>query len=168
MFKRGFIFVKRKKEEELDPDKGDIMIEDVKVGRSAPSEGEWEARPGDIWVKRVYKLVEDGVTAVDLLFGADAVEIRPRWSIVGGLFSEGQVQLTIRKGQPVPIEKPELRINDNFKYKIIQISGEATSAGLRMGPRTKDKLQIYTSLPGLDIVETCNPASLFQGVRQTH
>jgi len=103
---------------------GDTMIVDVKVGKIAPTTEGWEARSGGIWVRRSNKLVDDGVTSVDLLFGPDAVEVRPQWYMVGNMDAGDQVKLTVRRGQPsLKVERPELRINDNMKFKIIQVSG---------------------------------------------
>ena len=97
---------------------------DVKVGKIAPTTEGWERRSAGIWVRKSNKLVDDGVTAVDLLFGADAVEVRPQWHMVGNMAAGDQVKLTVRKGQPSDkVEKPELRINDNMKFKILQVSG---------------------------------------------
>ncbi|RPB27732.1 Metallo-dependent phosphatase [Terfezia boudieri ATCC MYA-4762] len=123
IFTRGYVFVKRKKEEDFDATAGDSMIVDVKVGKIAPTTSGWEGRSGGIWVKRSNKLVDEGVTSVDLLFGPDAVEVRPQWHMVGNMDAGDQVKLTVRKGQPsVKVERPELRINDNMKFKIIQVS----------------------------------------------
>lgn len=123
LFNRGYIFVQRKKEGEFDAAAGDAMIVEVRMGAPAAGAG-WEERGAGIWIKRSNKLVDDGVTAVDLLFGEDAVEIRPQWHIIGDLLTGDNVKITVRKGQPSEkMEKPELRINDNMKFKIIQISG---------------------------------------------
>ncbi|KAF8471809.1 Metallo-dependent phosphatase-like protein [Kalaharituber pfeilii] len=144
---RGYLFVKRMKEEDFDKDENGktLMITDVAISKAAPGEG-WESRPGDMWIKRSNKLVEDGVTAVDILFGMDVAEVRPQWTIVGTMGIGEKVRLTIRKGQPEIIEKPELRINDNMKFKIIQIS----DMHLSTGPGTCRDLQPGESVAGCD------------------
>ena len=123
--------MKRKKEEDFDSEAGDLMVYDVKVGRVPPemdpeataAEGIWEARPGGIWLKRGSRLIDGGVTAADLLFGADAAEVRPLWTIMGTLSVGQEARLTVRKGQPVDLVKPELRMNDDRMFKIMQIAG---------------------------------------------
>lgn len=125
---QGYIFVQRKKVEDFDSAKGDSMVVDVVAADTAPITGDgWEHRPGGMWIRKSNKLVDDGVTAVDVLFGRDVVEVRPQWHIVGDLDAGDQVKLTVRKGQPnQEVEKPELRINDDMKFKIIQISGSTS------------------------------------------
>ena len=114
--------------EDFDSAKGDSMVVDVVAADTAPITGDgWEHRPGGMWIRKSNKLVDDGVTAVDVLFGRDVVEVRPQWHIVGDLDAGDQVKLTVRKGQPnQEVEKPELRINDDMKFKIIQISGSTS------------------------------------------
>lgn len=124
MLFKGYIFVKRQKEEHFDSAKGDSLVVDIAVGNVAPTTSDgWEHRSGGIWIRKSNTLVDSGVTAVDILFGRDVVEVRPQWHIVGDLDAGDQVKLTFRKGQPKQVEKPQLRINDDMKFKIIQISG---------------------------------------------
>lgn len=124
MLFKGYIFVKRQKEEHFDSAKGDSLVVDIAVGNVAPTTSDgWEHRSGGIWIRKSNTLVDSGVTAVDVLFGRDVVEVRPQWHIVGDLDAGDQVKLTFRKGQPKQVEKPQLRINDDMKFKIIQISG---------------------------------------------
>jgi len=115
---------------DFDPAVGDTMVVDVRVGKLAPTTDGWEGRSGGIWVRKSNELVNGGVTAVDLLFGPDAVEVRPQWRVVGNMDVGDQVKLTVRKGQPSEkVERPELRINDNMKFKIIQVSGLQVLSG---------------------------------------
>ena len=125
MLFKGYTFVKRKKEKHFNSAEGDSMIVDVAVGKAAPTTGDgWEYRPGGMWIRKSNILVDSGITAVDVLFGQDAVEVRPQWNIVGDLDAGDHVKLTVRRGQPrQEVERPELRINDDMKFKIIQISG---------------------------------------------
>jgi hypothetical protein len=124
---QGFIHIKRKKEEELDKVAGEKLVVDIRVGRLEPPAEDgikWESRPGGIWIRRQTKIVDDAVTAVDVLFGADAVEVRPGWVMREGSLTSGEnARITIRKGPPLEFKKPVLRLKDH-KFKIIQISGE--------------------------------------------
>lgn len=125
----GYIHIKRKKEEELDKAAKEKLVVDIRVGRlEPPAEGgvKWETRPGGIWIKRQTKITDDAVTAVDVLFGVDAVEVRPGWMMREGILTAGEsARVTLRKGPPLEIKKPVLRLKDH-KFKIIQVSGESS------------------------------------------
>lgn len=141
----AYIHVKRKREEELTAD--DKVIIDVRIGRLDPAMGEagqgtetWESRPGGIWLKRSAKRHDSDskkvVTAVDVLFGADAVEPRPGWEIRENALlldkpaDEPEARLSIRKGQPPSVEKPTPRVGKNGKFKILQVSDLHLSTGI--------------------------------------
>jgi 3',5'-cyclic AMP phosphodiesterase CpdA len=141
---KAYVHIKRKREEELNSD--DKVIMDVKIGRLDPAVGEkteadakWENRPAGIWLKRSTKRHDSDsknvVTAVDILFGADAVEPRPGWEVKDTpllLDNSGEIQearLSIRRGKPPRIEKPVPRVTKNKKYKIIQVSDLHLSTG---------------------------------------
>ena len=79
----AYVDIQRKREEELLPE--DKVIVDVSVGRLDPSTGveaeadeSWEKRPAGLWLKRSLKhRTSDSdkvIMAVDVLFGADAVD----------------------------------------------------------------------------------------------
>ncbi|RDL41102.1 Metallo-dependent phosphatase [Venustampulla echinocandica] len=139
----AFVHVKRKKEEELLPN--EKIVVDVKVGRIDPSNGQtgdgrdqWESRPAGLWLKRSEKRHSRGskaVTAVDILFGADAVDPRPGWDTVGTpllLDTSGEVQeaqLSVRRGNPPTPPKAVPRIRDNGKFKIMQLADIHLSTG---------------------------------------
>ncbi|KAI4260076.1 MAG: hypothetical protein LQ352_000455 [Teloschistes flavicans] len=141
----AYIHIERKRESELT--EMDRVILDVKVGRLDPTTSEkgqgaerWESRPGGIWLKRTSKRhASDSVkaiTAVDVLFGADAVEARPGWDILdqpillsnSGDFQEAR--LTVRRGPPVPIERPIPRVRKDGRFKIMQVADLHLSTGL--------------------------------------
>ncbi|KAG7114617.1 Phosphatase DCR2 like protein [Verticillium longisporum] len=143
----AYLHVARKKEEELLPD--DRIVLDVSVGRLNPTstgtKGDdpelWESRPGGLWVKRTpnHKLGDskDTITAVDILFGDDAVEARDGWSIAGktpfllGISSDTPVShLTVRRGPAKDPIKPKPRIPDNGKFKIMQLADLHLSTGV--------------------------------------
>ena len=140
----AYVHVKRKKEEELLPE--DKVIVDIKVGRLDPStqvkgEGDerWEKRQGGLWLKRSAKRhasdSRQAVTAVDVLFGADAVDPRDGWQMVGtplllDTSGEGQeARLSIRRGKQVAHAKFVPRINENGKFKIMQAADLHLSTG---------------------------------------
>lgn len=140
----AYVHVKRKKEEELLAD--DKVIVDISVGRLDPSNGQkgeaderWESRPAGLWIKRSAKRhasdSQDAITAVDVLFGADAVDPRDRWSLVGTpllLDTSGEVQearLSVRRGKPSSPAKVIPRIDGNGKFKIMQVADLHLSTG---------------------------------------
>ncbi|KAK4163518.1 Metallo-dependent phosphatase-like protein [Cladorrhinum sp. PSN259] len=147
----AFLHVQRKKEEELKEGEDKVVV-DVWVGRLDPSkskdikddgeDGKWEQRSGGLWVKRSSKKgVSDSkaaVTAVDVLFGDDAVEARPGWVMRGGtklLLDGGRssipgAHITIRRGAPQEVVKPQLRVNDNGRFKIMQLADLHLSNGV--------------------------------------
>ncbi|KAH8665098.1 Metallo-dependent phosphatase-like protein [Tricladium varicosporioides] len=140
----AYVHIKRKKEEELKAD--DKVVVDVKVGRLDPSNGQkgeenerWESRPAGLWLKRSAKRrasdSSKAITAVDVLFGADAVDPRNGWETVGtGLLldtaGEGQeARLSIRRGKPTTPPKTVPRINEHGKFKIMQVADLHLSTG---------------------------------------
>jgi hypothetical protein len=143
---KGYVHIKRKREEELAPD--DTVIVDVRIGKLDPATGEkaqasekWESRPAGVWIKRSLRRhasdSKKAVTAVDILFGADAVEPRPGWELVknGALHLETgkhsqDPRISIRRGAPPKLEKPVPKIRKDGKFKIMQISDLHLSTGL--------------------------------------
>lgn len=138
--------VKRKQEDELSPE--DKVILDIRIGKLDPSNGEkaqaserWESRPAGVWIKRSLKRhasdSKQAVTAVDVLFGADAAEPRLGWELVknGPLHLDAgkdskDPRLSIRRGSPSKHEKPIPKIRKDGKFKIMQISDLHLSTGL--------------------------------------
>ncbi|KAL7276092.1 Phosphatase dcr2 [Rhizina undulata] len=145
---QGYVHIKLKREEEFSATAGDRVVVDIKAGRLQPQllptdkeDAKWESRPGGLWIKRQSKLVDDAVTAVDILYGADAVEVRPGWRLREGtmLVAEGVevngakiagVKITARNGPAVPVVKPVLRMRKDHKFKIIQVSDMHLSTGV--------------------------------------
>lgn len=122
-------------ETDLRPD--DLVVTDIRVSEQHPnngSDGSWESRPGGIWLQRS-KYAGDShhhaVTDVDVLFGTDAVDPRPKWSLLKQpLQLEKQSQapvprLTMRHGRP-ELRRDDawtpLRVGADGKFKILQIS----------------------------------------------
>lgn len=151
-FSRAYLHVQRKHEEELlDTDR---VVVDLRVGRQNPAkaprsnpedkqmitEDDWESRPGGIWLRRSGERhasdSEEAVTAVDVLFGADAVDPRPQWEVkdtpilLNGQVEKQEARITLRRGTPPKLKKPVPRINDNGKFKIMQAADLHLSTGL--------------------------------------
>ncbi|KAI0378614.1 calcineurin-like phosphoesterase [Hypomontagnella monticulosa] len=142
---KAYIHVKRKKEEELTAD--DKVVVGVTVGRLDPSTGvkgradeKWESRPAGLWVLRSSKPTasdsKKAVTAVDVLFGDDAVEARDGWQFQNTplLLNAGSdiptAHITVRQGSQVEPIKPQPRVNDNGKFKIMQLADLHLSTGV--------------------------------------
>ncbi|KAI9681469.1 MAG: hypothetical protein M1817_002753 [Caeruleum heppii] len=141
---KAYVHVERKKEQDLTAE--DKVVLDVRVAKHDPvtsvkGEGNerWESRPAGIWLKRSDKRhasdSETAVTAVDVLFGADAVEPRQNWEIRDTpllLDTAGEnleARLSVRKGPPGKHEKPVPRIRKDGKFKIMQVSDLHLSTG---------------------------------------
>ena len=142
---RAFVHIQRKREEELLPD--DRVIMDVRVSRLDPVTSEkgqgderWESRPAGIWLKRTTRRqardFQHAVTAVDVLFGADAVEARHGWAVqdtallLGSSGERHEARLTVRRGAPKSPPKPVLRIGKEGKFKIMQVADLHFSTGV--------------------------------------
>lgn len=122
-------------EEDLEPE--DLLVTDIRVGETPPqhsSDLAWESRPGGLWVLRNrFSGVEVSqvVTDMDVLFGTDAVDPRPQWSLMEAplqLDAPPQVpvaRLSVLRGRakPRPHPRPALRVReDDGTFKIVQIS----------------------------------------------
>jgi len=143
--KSAWLHVKRKKEEELTPE--DRVVVGVRVGRLDPGVGEkgqtterWESRSGGIWLLRSSKRHDSdsdrAVTAVDVLFGADAVDPRDNWHLAQTplLLNAGPevhaARLSTRHGTPKKEQKEVVpRVRKDGKFKILQVSDAHLSTG---------------------------------------
>jgi hypothetical protein len=142
---KSYVHIQRKKEEELGAD--DRVIMDIKVGRLDPSLSEdakdaevWEKRPAGIWIKRSSKRHDSDsnavITAVDVLFGPDAVEPRTGWEVRDQALTldypkdTPEARLTIRRGTPKKSELPIPRVRKDGKFKIMQLADLHLSTGL--------------------------------------
>ncbi|TGJ81638.1 hypothetical protein E0Z10_g7129 [Xylaria hypoxylon] len=119
----------------------DLVITDIRISEQCPSTSpgsmspgsSWESRPGGIWVLRNNYAgdCDQVVTAVDVLFGTDAVDPRPQWALLHRPFlldtrPEGPVpRLTVRHGSAKPSPghtQTTLRVRKDGKFKIVQLS----------------------------------------------
>lgn len=145
--------VQRMREEELG--ENDKVVLDLRIGGVDPSledvvgvagkdrkeaAHKWESRPGNIWIKRSGHLKEfdnkNAVTGVDVLFGPDAVDPREGWEIRDQSLSLGsssdslEARLSIRRGLGKVHERPVPRIQENGKFKIMQLADLHLATGL--------------------------------------
>ena len=80
--KSTWLYVALANEEELTAE--DLLVMDIRVGKQPPlnpsSGRSWARRPGGIWVLRskFSGKIDQAVTEVDILFGVDAVDPRPK------------------------------------------------------------------------------------------
>ncbi|KAK0279151.1 hypothetical protein LTR35_008886 [Friedmanniomyces endolithicus] len=115
---------------------GELVLKSIWVGappHSAEAYGKWEGRPGNIWLLRVEYRGDVGtvVTGIDVLFGTDAVDPRPGWSLIPSPLSLDAppevpvAKVTVRHGRPraSPVAPDTLlRAGHDGKFKIVQIS----------------------------------------------
>jgi hypothetical protein len=123
----------------------DLVITHIRVGER-PSEtdsgGPWESRPCGIWLRRskFSGEIDQAVTGLDVLFGEDAVDPRPQWTLM-----QSPLQLDARSETPVarlsvlygragprPDIREALEVKQGGTYKIVQISDAHMSVGVRM------------------------------------
>ncbi|KAK8001918.1 Metallo-dependent phosphatase [Apiospora marii] len=140
----AYVHVRRQKEEELVP--GDQVVMDVTVGVLDPSsstkgqaDAKWEKRPAGLWVQRSSKAhasdSKKAVTAVDVLFGDDAVDAREGWDIVGLpllLDADAAIpaaHITVRRGKHIEPARPQPRVKDSGRFKIMQLADLHLSTG---------------------------------------
>ena len=144
-FSHAYVHVQRKREEDLlDTDK---VVFDIRIGRLDPTVAEkdqetqrWERRGAGLWLLRTSKRhasdSNNAITAVDVLFGADAVDPRDGWSIKDqALLTSAssdipEPRLSVRHGTPRSSTKPTPRVRKDGKFKILQVSDLHLSTGL--------------------------------------
>lgn len=115
----------------------DLVVTDVTVGKPHPSldsDKSWESRPGGVWVLRSNYTGDShhqAITGVDVLFGMDAVDPRPQWTLIRPplqLNTQPEVpvaRLSVRHCTTKP--RPDgpraaLRVREDGSFKIVQIS----------------------------------------------
>ncbi|RDW58893.1 metallo-dependent phosphatase-2 [Coleophoma cylindrospora] len=129
----AWLYVALADEEELSAE--DLVVMDISVGESPPNPSSghlWESRPGGIWVLRskFSGKIDQAVTEVDVLFGVDAVDPRPQWALIrSSLQLNAQPDVPVARlsvfhgrGKPRPDTKAALRVREEGKFKIVQIS----------------------------------------------
>lgn len=136
----------------------------------------WVQKSNGIWVK-YGKPSADVITAIDILFGEDAVDPRPNWELIKvplrGVSSviNREPYLSIRRGPKMRYDidkfKPALTFNDEGKFKILQVADLHFSTGpgkcrdpvnfpssetCKADPRTLEFLEKVLSLERPDFV----------------
>lgn len=131
--KRVWLYVALANEEELVA--GSLLVTDISVGKPQLNPGlaySWESRPAGIWILRsnFSGKIDQAVTEVDILFGMDAVDPRPQWTLMQSpLQLERQLEIPIARlsvlhgrAEPKPDARAVLRFREDGKFKIVQIS----------------------------------------------
>ncbi|KAK5171702.1 uncharacterized protein LTR77_003338 [Saxophila tyrrhenica] len=168
----AWLHVKRKKEGELKAE--DQVVVDIRIARLDPGTSEkeqekerWESRPGGVWILRSSKRhdseSERVVTAVDVLFGADAVDPRTGWQLSSTplLVDSGDLpaRLSVRHGQPHLPKEVVPRVRKDGRFKILQVSDAHLSTGTgicrdAIGPDNKPSPNCEADVRTLDFLET--------------
>ncbi|WQF76998.1 Putative calcineurin-like phosphoesterase domain, ApaH type, metallo-dependent phosphatase [Colletotrichum destructivum] len=130
---RAWLYVRLANEEELAAE--DLLVMDIRVGDPPPrpsSDGSWDFRPGGIWVLRSMfsGMIDKAVTAVDVLFGMDAVDPRPQWTLMPSslqlngkpMGSVPRLSVLHGRSKPRPEARAALRAREDGKFRIVQIS----------------------------------------------
>lgn len=97
----------------------------------------WVAKSNGVWAKYGRYKTKYPVTAIDLLFGHDAVEPRPNWKLIktplqGINSNKYPAFITFRKGPKMDYKKnyrKSLNFNSNGKFKILQVADLHFSTG---------------------------------------
>lgn len=141
----AYLHIRRRQEEDIGAD--DKVVLDITVGKNAPPKDDrikngavWESRAEGIWVLRSPKRRQvdshQAVTSVDVLFGPDAVDPRPGWTLrstpllINSASADLEPHITFRSGSPHTPERPILKIRPNGKFKIMQVADLHLSTGL--------------------------------------
>lgn len=143
-FSQAYVHLQRKREQDLL--ESDKVVLDIRIGRLDPttekdqSHERWESRKGGIWLLRSSKRhasdSEKAITAVDVLFGADAVDPREGWMIkdrallISTSSEIPEPRLSVRHGTPKSPIKPTPRVRRDGKFKILQVSDLHLTTGL--------------------------------------
>ena len=149
---KAWLYIAQTKENELTP--GNLVVTNVSIGNPRPCDGSdqrWESRPGGIWVVRSNYTRTDNQTLqdIDVLFGIDAVEPRPQWSLLHRplqLNAQAEVpiaRLSVRRGTSK--SRPDnpkalLRAKKDGLFKIVQISDTHMVTGVGV---CKDRIDAH-------------------------
>ncbi len=132
---------------------GDLVVTEISVGKSPPNSGInhlWESRPGGIWLLRskFSGNIDQAITKVDVLFGVDAVDPRPQWTLMSSslqLDAQQKVpgaRLSVLHGRAKPRSgaRAPLRVREDGRLKIVQISDTHMVTGVGT---CKDAIDAY-------------------------
>ena len=138
----AWLHVRQDKEAELTAD--ELVVVDVRVDELPGSDGpdsQWESRPCDIRLLRRNYTGDNhqAMTGVDILFGVDAVDPRPQWTVLRApllINARREVpspRLSVRYGRAMPkVDRATLplRVTKDGRFKIAQISDAHMVAGV--------------------------------------
>ena len=129
----AWLYVALANEKELAAE--DLLVTDIRVGEPPSNlslDNSWDSRPGGIWISRSKFSSKNNhiVTEVDVLFGTDAVDPRPQWTLMRSsiqLDAPSNVpvaRLSVLHGRAKPRldDQAVLRVRQDSKFKIVQIS----------------------------------------------
>jgi hypothetical protein len=147
----AWLYIALANEEELAAE--DLLVIDIRVGELPPNPSSghlWESRPGGIWVLRskFSGKINQAVTEVDVLFGTDAVDPRLQWALMrSSLQLNAQPNVPVARlsvlhgrAKPRPDARADLRVREDGKFKIVQISDTHMVTGVGV---CKDAIDAY-------------------------
>jgi 3',5'-cyclic AMP phosphodiesterase CpdA len=121
----------RKEARSIASSRHELLIEYELPTPQQLAERGWVDKGHGIWARYGASTDRRAITAIDVLFGADAVEPRPNWKLIShgplvdvGSAPERPAFLSIRRGPRVDYKKyqPALKINKDGKFKILQVA----------------------------------------------
>ncbi|KAF2741877.1 Metallo-dependent phosphatase [Sporormia fimetaria CBS 119925] len=131
--KSAWLLVSQVAQCDLEP--SSLVVTDVRISSTlSPRERSetWEEREAGFWVQRrpYNNDLQRAITGLDVLFGRDAVDPRPQWTLLDDPLqlpdaptSTPIARLTMRRGASTPDPaKPMLRAREDGTFKIVQIS----------------------------------------------
>ncbi|RCK55263.1 Phosphatase DCR2 [Candida viswanathii] len=101
-------------------------------------ESGWRYKSNGIWLKYGPRDKKNAVSAIDLLFGPEAVDPRPNWNLIKHSLkdvsnpSDLPAYITFRRGQRIDYKKEygtTLKMNEEDKFKILQVADLHFSTG---------------------------------------
>lgn len=154
--KKEFVFVKRVKEETLHDDslvvlnvalgQNDRIPDAVKVDIDASSKHPnkelsqetlekhgWKQKEDFLWIKYGKFQRAHSITAIDILYGSDAVDPRLGWTLLDGYLGldiSSKPRISIRTGPKQEVKKPVLRVRSNGEFKVLQVADLHFSTGV--------------------------------------
>jgi hypothetical protein len=130
---QAWLYVALVEEESLTDE--NFLVVDIRIGEPPTDPGldhMWEHRSGDIWLLRQKFIgrTDQAVTAVDVLFGRDAVDPRPQWKLYRSPLRLGKqsgrpiarLSVLFGRSRPITSVREVLRAGEDGRFKIVQIS----------------------------------------------
>ena len=134
----AYLFLEIRSQDELTAE--DWVVTNIEAGSMRSLGGLWMERDHALSVRREKFTagIDQVVTAVDVLFGEDAVDPRPRWVLLGSPLrlpahvDSPSARLTFLRGRVKPTLEfaTKLRVSDNHEFKIVQISDLHLTTGV--------------------------------------